>query len=35
MEWYAFCDQNGLERPPFTANEISKYDKSQPVLEFE
>ena len=35
MEWYAFCDQNGLERPPFTANEISKYDNSQPVLEFE
>jgi hypothetical protein len=24
-----------LERPPFTANEISKYDNSQPVLEFE
>jgi len=35
MEWYAFCDQNGLERPPFTANEISKYDITQSVLEFE
>lgn len=35
MEWYSFCDQNGLERPPFTANEISKYDKSQLELEFE
>lgn len=35
MDWYSFCDQNGLERPPFTSNEISKYDKTQPVLEFE
>lgn len=35
MEWYRFCDDNGLERPPFTANEISKYDSTQPVLEFE
>jgi len=34
MEWYAFCDQNGMERPPFTANEISKYDSSQTELEF-
>lgn len=34
MEWYAFCDQNGLERPPFTANEISKYDTTQSELEF-
>ena len=34
MEWYAFCDQNGMERPPFTANEISKYDSSQIELEF-
>ena len=35
MDWYAFCDQNGLERPPFTANEISKYDTTQLVLELE
>jgi hypothetical protein len=35
MEWYRFCDDNGLERPPFTVNEISKYDSTQPVLEFE
>lgn len=34
MDWYAFCDQNGLERPPFTANEISKYDTTQSELEF-
>ena len=34
MGWYAFCDQNGMERPPFTANEISKYDSSQTELEF-
>ena len=34
MEWYAFCDQNGMERPPFTANEISKYDSTQTELEF-
>jgi hypothetical protein len=34
MEWYSFCDQNGMERPPFTANEISKYDSSQTELEF-
>jgi len=34
MEWYSFCDQNGLERPPFTANEISKYDTTQSELEF-
>ena len=33
MEWYAFCDQNGIERPPFTANEISKYDTTQSELE--
>ena len=33
MDWYAFCDQNGLERPPFTANEISKYDTTQSELE--
>lgn len=33
MEWYAFCDQNGMERPPFTANEISKYDTTQSELE--
>jgi hypothetical protein len=35
MEWYRFCDDNGLERPPFTANEISKYDETQLVLEIE
>jgi len=35
MEWYRFCDDNELERPPFTANEISKYDSTQPALEFE
>jgi hypothetical protein len=34
MEWYAFCDQNGIERPPFTANEVSKYDTTQSELEF-
>lgn len=34
VKWYEFCDRNGLEKPPFTANEISKYDKSQSVLEF-
>ena len=34
VKWYEFCDRNGLERPLFTANEISKYDKSQSVLEF-
>ena len=34
MEWYTFCDQNGMERPPFTANEISKYDTTQSELEF-
>ena len=34
MEWYEFCDRNGLERPPFTANEISKYDSTQIELEF-
>jgi hypothetical protein len=35
MQWYQFCDDNELERPLFTANEISKYDSTQPVLEFE
>jgi hypothetical protein len=34
VKWYEFCDRNGLERPPFTANEISKYDTSQIELEF-
>ena len=34
VKWYEFCDRNGLEKPPFTSNEISKYDKSQSVLEF-
>jgi hypothetical protein len=34
VKWYEFCDRNGLERPPFTANEISKYDTAQIELEF-
>ena len=34
VKWYEFCDRNRLERPPFAANEISKYDGSQIELEF-
>jgi len=34
VKWYEFCDRNGLERPPFTTNEISKYDTAQTELEF-
>jgi len=34
IKWFEFCDRNGLERPPFTANEISKYDTAQIELEF-
>ena len=34
QEWFEFCDQNNLERPQFLINEMSKYDETQPELEF-
>ena len=34
VKWYEFCDRNGLEKPPFTANEISKYNSNQLEMEF-
>jgi hypothetical protein len=34
QKWFEFCDQNNLERPQFLINEMSKYDETQPELEF-
>ena len=34
IKWFQFCDQNNLERPPFSVNEISKYDPNQLEMEF-
>jgi len=34
IKWFEFCDQNNLERPPFSVNEISKYNPNQLEMEF-
>ncbi len=33
-KWFEFCDQNNLERPVFSVNEISKYNPNQLEMEF-
>ena len=34
QKWFDFCDEINLERPPFSVNEISKYNPSQLEMEF-
>jgi hypothetical protein len=34
QKWFDFCDEINLERPPFSANEISKYNPDQLEMEF-
>ncbi len=35
QKWFDFCDEVSLERPKFSANEISKYNPNQLEMEFE
>jgi hypothetical protein len=34
QKWFDFCDEINLERPPFSVNEISKYNPDQLEMEF-
>jgi hypothetical protein len=34
QKWFDFCDEINLERPPFSVNEISKYNPNQLEMEF-
>jgi hypothetical protein len=34
QKWFDFCDEINLERPPFSLNEISKYNPNQLEMEF-